>query len=141
MKKALWTLVLVTLILALVACEGGTSGSVVGSSESCSQRGDSGNCQGRYRTLRGSYGADIEHEGMSSFDTVKVQVEVTVESGNVNVSIETPDGEHSSVTAAPGAPGTLVGLAAGEMDGFEVRFEAVDGEASGVSYTVVYELQ
>ncbi|MFN2229712.1 MAG: hypothetical protein ACK2VA_08080 [Anaerolineae bacterium] len=141
MKRALWTLLLVSLILALVACEGGTSGSVIGSSESCSQRGDSGSCKGRYRTLRGSYGADIEHEGMSSFDTVKVQVEVTVESGNVSVSIETPDGEHPSVTVAPGSPGTLVGLATGETDGFEVRFEAVDGEASGVSYTVVYEVQ
>jgi hypothetical protein len=141
MKRARWTLLIAALILALAACEGGTSGSVIGSSESCSQRGDSGSCQGRYRTLRGSYGADIEHEGMSSFDTVQVQVEVSVESGNVNVSIETPDGERPSMTASPGAPVTLVGLAAGGMDGFEVRLEAANGEASGVSYTVVYELQ
>jgi hypothetical protein len=141
MKRAIWTLLVVALILALVACEGGTSGSVVGSSSSCRQGGSGGTCQGRYRTLRGSYGEDIEHEGMSSSDTVKVQVDVTVETGNVLVSIETPDGEHPSVTAAPGAPATLVGLATGEMDGFGVRFEAVDGEASGVSYTVAYELQ
>ena len=141
MRRAIWMLCTLALILALVACEGGTSGSVVGSSSSCRQGGGSGTCQGRYRTLRGTYGEDIEDESISSFDEVQVKVDVSVEGGSVRVSIETPDSERPSAVAEPGQPATLVGLASGEMDGFEVRFEAVDGEASGVSYTILYELQ
>jgi hypothetical protein len=141
MKRAIWVSLVLVLILALVACEGATSGSVVGSSSSCRQVGGGGTCQGRYRTLRGSYGEDVEHEGISSSDQIQVQVDVEVEGGSVRASVETPDGERPSVTAAPGTPARLLALAKGEMDGFEVRFEAVDGEASGVSYTILYELQ
>lgn len=141
MRKAIWMLLTLVMVLALVACEGGTSGSVVGSSSSCRQGGGSGTCQGRYRTLRGTYGEDIEDESISSFDEVQVKVDVSVEAGSVRVSIETPDGERPSALAEPGQPATLVALASGEMDGLEVRFEAVDGEATGVSYTIQYELQ
>jgi len=141
MKRAMWTFLILSLILVLAACEGGTSGSVLGSSSSCRQGGGGGSCEGRYRTLRGSYGEDVEIEGLSSFDAVQVDVEVSVEEGNVRVSIETPDGERPGVDAAPGQPARLLGVATGEMDGFEVRFEAVDGEASGISYTILYEFQ
>jgi hypothetical protein len=141
MKRGIWTLPALILVLVLVACEGGTSGSVIGSSSSCRQGGGSGTCQGRYRTLRGTYGEDIEDESISSFDEVQVKVDVSVEGGSVRVSIETRDGERPGALAEPGQPATLIGLATGEMDGFEVRFEAVDGEASGVSYTILYELQ
>jgi hypothetical protein len=141
MKRAIWTFSCLALILALIACEGGTSGSVIGSSSSCRQGGRGGSCEGRYRTLRGSYGEDVEIEGFSSSNQVQVEVEVAVESGSVRVSIETPEGERPSVDAAPGQPARLLGVAVGEMDGFEVRFEAVDGEASGVSYTIGYEFE
>ncbi len=141
MKRVVWVSLALALAFALIACEGGTSGSVMGSSSSCRQGGGGGSCEGRYRTLRGTYGEDIEVEGLSSFDEVQVEVEVSVESGSVRVSIETPDGERPSADAAPGQPARLLGLATGEMDGFEVRFEALDGEASGVSYTILYEFQ
>jgi hypothetical protein len=141
MKRTIWISLALALILILVACEGGTSGSVLGSSSSCRQGAGGGSCEGRYRTLRGSYGEDVEIEGLSSSDAVQVDVEVSVEEGNVRVSIETPDGERPSVDAAPGQPARLLGVATGEMDGFEVRFEAVDGEASGISYTILYEFQ
>lgn len=141
MRRATWMLLATTLVLVLVACEGGTSGSVIGSSSSCRHGGQGGSCEGRYRTLRGTYGQDIDVEGLSSFDEVQVEVEVAVDSGDVRVSIETPDGDRPTEDARPGQPARLLGVASGETDGFEVRFEAVDGEASGVSYTILYEFQ
>jgi hypothetical protein len=141
MRKGIWALLTLALIVVLVACEGGTSGSVIGSSSSCRQGGGGGTCEGRYRTLRGSYGEDIEDESVDSGDSVQVKVDVSVESGRVSVSVETPDGERAGATAEPGQPASLIALAAGEWEGFEVRFEAVEGEAGGVSYTILYELQ
>lgn len=141
MKRAMWTFLILSLILVLAACEGGTSGSVLGSSSSCRQGGGGGSCEGRYRTLRGTYGADVEDENIDTGDSLQVQVDVSVESGRVSVSVEAPDGERASATAEPGQPARLLALAAGEWEGFEVRFEAVDGEASGVTYTILYELQ
>ena len=141
MKRTMLRLLAVTLIFVLVACEGGTSGSVTGASSSCRQGGGRGTCEGRFRTLRGSYGLDIEDETIRSDDAIQVRVDAAVESGQVTVSVETPGGERVGATAGPGQPATLIALAAGDWEELEVRFEALDGEASGVSYTIVYELQ
>jgi hypothetical protein len=122
----------------MVACEGGTSGSVIGSSSSCRESGNTGQCTGKYRTLRGSYGFGIENENLDSGDVLQVEVSVSVEAGAVTASVETADGTRAGVTAEPGAPATLSALAAADWEELEVRFEAVDGEASGITFEIVY---
>ena len=139
MKRIAWAIVFLVLALTLLpACEGGTSGSVIGSSMSCSEKGNSGRCTGKYRTLRGTYTAGIENESIGTGDAVPVQVSVSVESGAVAVSVETVDGDRAGTTAQPGAPATLSAVAAGDWEEVEVRFEAVDGEANGVTFEIVY---
>lgn len=141
MRKRVWlVLFLVLLIVLSTACEGGTSGSVVGSRESCSSRGGSGTCKGSWRKLSGTYGQDIEDEWISGGEAITVKAQVSVESGTVRVSVESPDDQVSSVDVAPGKPATLVGIAEGAFEEFEVRFEAVEGEATGISYEIAYQL-
>lgn len=133
-------LALVVLLGTALACAGGTSGGVVGSGERCSQTGGGGACEGMFNKLSGTYGMDIEDDNVFSGDAVQVQAEVSVESGTVRVSVESPDGEIASAEAAPGRAATLVGVAEADMEGFEVTFEAVDGDASGVTYRISYQI-
>ena len=107
MRNKRWALVILALALILAtACEGGTSGSVVGSRQSCTHKMGSGSCKGSYRKLTGTYGEDIENDRIFASDAIQVQVEVSVESGVVRVSVESPDEEVSSVEASPGKPAT-----------------------------------
>jgi hypothetical protein len=55
-------------------------------------------------------------------------------------AVESPEGEVVSVEAAPGNAATLEGVAEGSFSGFEVKFEAVEGEASGIGYTIEYQI-
>jgi hypothetical protein len=136
-----WTLFALVLALVLAtACEGGTSGSVVGSRQSCNYRMGSGTCKGSYRKLSGTYSEDIENDGIYASDAIQVRVEVSVESGVVRVSIKSPDGEVLSVDASPAQPATLTGIAGGFSEEFRVQFQAVDGEAAGVSYDIAYQV-
>lgn len=127
-----------TLCLLLVACAGGTSGSIIGSSQSCRAGGGSGSCSGRIGKLTGTYGMDIEDEGIFSGDPVDVELTVSVESGAVLVSVEDPDGKMYSVEIEPGGLGRLVGVSSGEFDGFEITFQAMEDQAAGLSYELIY---
>jgi hypothetical protein len=132
-----WVLVLALLLVASTACEGGTSGSVMGSRSSCSSRMAGGSCKGSYRRLSGTYSLDVETARTPS--EVLVTVSASVETGPVRVYLRAEDGTETSSEARPGAPVTISGLAGRTADGFRVYFEAIEGQASGVSYTVEYE--
>ena len=131
------------LALAMVlatACEGGTSGSVVGSRQSCTHRMDTGSCKGSYRKLSGTYGEDIENDRIFYGAAIRVKAEISVESGTLWVSVESPESEVSSVQVTPGQPTILEGVAKGSAGEFVVRLQAVDSEVTGVSYDIVYQI-
>jgi hypothetical protein len=133
-------LAMVLVLVLSAACEGGTSGSVSGSSERCSQKMGAGTCSGKWKRLRGTYTKNVESDYISSGEAIAVEVQVSVEEGTVRVYIEDPDGGVTSVDVAPGSTGTLVGFAKGDFDEFDVKFEAVDGEATGVSWEIAYQI-
>ncbi|MFA9402905.1 MAG: hypothetical protein ACERKY_07540 [Anaerolineales bacterium] len=134
--------VLILLLTALLAsCAGGTSGSVLGSRESCRINAGSGSCEGTFSTLKGTYGKDIEDEAIFSGDAIDVEVQSSVESGPVRISVESPSGEVTFIEILSGNSGTLIGVASGEFDGFEVVFEALDGEATGIIYQIAYQVR
>ena len=134
--------VLILLLTALLAsCAGGTSGSVLGSRESCFINAGSGSCEGTFSTLKGTYGKDIEDEAIFSGDAIDVEVQSSVESGPVRISVESPSGEVTFIEILSGNSGTLIGVASGEFDGFEVLFEALDGEATGITYQITYQVR
>ncbi len=134
--------VLILLLTALLAsCAGGTSGSVLGSRESCRINAGSGSCEGTFSTLKGTYGKDIEDEAIFSGDAIDVEVQSSVESGPVRISVESPSGEVTFIEILSGNSGTLIGVASGEFDGFEVVFEALDGEATGIIYQITYQVR
>ncbi len=91
--------------------------------------------------MNGTYGKDIEDEFIFGGDEVEVTVQAAIESGSVRISVESPVGEVTSIDVSPGSPGTLVGIAEGEFDGFEVTFEALDGEATGIEYRIDYQVR
>lgn len=134
--------VLILLLTALLAsCAGGTSGSVLGSRESCRINAGSGSCEGTFSTLKGTYGKDIEDEAIFSGDAIDVEVQSSVESGPVRISVESPSGEVTFIEILSGNSGTLIGVASGEFDGFEVVFEALEGEATGIIYQITYQVR
>jgi hypothetical protein len=136
-EKLLW-LAALALVVSISACGDGTSGSVMGSHQSCSAGMGGGSCEGSYRKLSGTYSADI---GMArtGFLSVKAEVSVHVDSGPIRVYLVAPDGTEASVTVRPGSPGTVAGEARVSYDKFRVYFEALEGEARGVKYAVTYE--
>ncbi len=132
----------ILLLTALLAsCAGGTSGSVLGSRESCRIGAGSGSCEGTFSALKGTYGKDIEDEAIFSGDAIDVEVQTSVETGPVRISVESPSGEVTFIEISSGNSGTLIGVASGEFDGFEVVFEALEGEATGITYQITYQVR
>jgi hypothetical protein len=144
MRNRMWTIRTVLLLALLgsgvfaTACEGGTSGSVSGSRQSCSFRGSAGQCSGSFKKLSGTYSLDVESERVVS--SVQVEVLAAVETGALRVYVETPEGEINSVDVPAGSSVTLSGVVKGEWDGFKVYFEAVEGQAEGVTYEIAYQV-
>lgn len=141
LRRAVPFLPWVMILLSIIACEGGTSGSVVGSSQRCEWGGSGGICNGSFKKLSGTYGVDIEDDDIFSGDIIDVEAVVSVESGVVNVSVKSPDGRISSMQVLPNRPGTLVGQAEGDFSAFEVIFEAVDDEAQNIVWLISYQIR
>jgi hypothetical protein len=141
-QRCLFWLMFVLLMIALAGCLGGGESvySVYNQFQSCSWTEGSGSCKGSLGRLSGAYPENIKNDSLSNRDAVQVRAEVSVEQGKVNVSVESPEGEIASVAAGPGSPVMLEGLAEISFDEFNVTFEAVDGEARGISYTIEYQL-
>jgi hypothetical protein len=131
-------LAILMLILSALACE--STGSTVGSHRACRSTIGSGQCEGSRKKLSGTVTEDIENDRISSFDTIPVEITVSVESGAVRVSCKDPDGETPSAQASPGSPAALSADCEGDFDELEVTFEALDGDATGVSYTINYQV-
>ncbi len=135
MKKTLIVLlVLVTLIIS--ACEGGTSGSVSGSSQSCSTDNNGGICQGHFKKLSGTFSEDIPIT--RSVDEIHVAVDTSVDSGTVRVYLVAPDGTKTEAIVKPNEPASVSGIAEESFDTFRVYFEAMDGQAEGVTYKLSF---
>jgi len=135
-----WIPILLLTVL-LTSCAGGTSGSVLGSRETCRISAGSGSCEGTFSTLKGTYGKDIEDEAIFSGDAIDVEVQASVENGPIRISVESPDGTVTFIEILTGNSGTLIGVASGEFDGFEVVFEALEGEATGITYQITYQVR
>jgi hypothetical protein len=126
------------ILVLCAACEGGTHGSVTGSRQRCSSKFRQGRCSGSFKKLSGTYSVDVENDSVVS--KAEVEVLAAVESGPLKVYVKTPDDETKSVNILSGKSATLSGLVKGEWDGFRVYFEAVEGEAEGVTYEITYHV-
>ena len=144
-------LVLTVVALAALACEGG---SVLNTSMRCS--GDQ--CEGSVQRLTGSFTFDVTSDAIGVGDAVPVTVEVTSDTGRVEVSMTAPDGTKASGVAAPGAPVTVAGVATGmlitvdegvgfeeedtgqssQVGGFQIVLTALDESAENVTYRLTY---
>jgi len=137
-KRVVLGWALVVLLAALVGCEGGTSGSVMGSRSSCTSGMRGGSCKGSFKKLSGTYSEDVETT-RTGFQSVVADVTVSVDDGAVRVYLKAPDGTETSAEARPGRPAAISGPAdASSYDGFRVYFEAVNDAAQGVSYTIEF---
>lgn len=139
MKTRIWVGISLLLIAAL-ACGSGTSGSAVGGNESCNRSGNSGSCTGTYSTISGTYTKNVKVDRLHVNDAVQVVVTASVTGGTLKVSVKQPDGLISSAEATPGQPLNFSGTAIGALDQFPVTFEAVGGDATGVQYTINYQV-
>ena len=140
-KRAIPALCFAVIFLAILACEGGTSGSVMNSSQRCQSTGNRGECEGKFGKLRGTYNLEIEDDEISSADLINLEARVSVESGTVRVSVQGSGGEISSEQASPDRAATLVGVAEGDFGAFEVTFEALEEEAITVRYNISYQIR
>ncbi len=142
MSKRIYLAAAIILAVA-IACEStgsSTSGSAVGGSESCNRTGNSGTCTGSFSKVSGTFAKTVKVDRIHVNDAVPVDVTVSVEGGTLRASVKSPDGTLASAEATPGNPAKFSGTATGGLDQFTVTFEAVGGEATGVAYTIAYQM-
>ena len=141
LRRAAPFLSLIMIVLSILACEVGTSGSVVGSSQRCQWGGSGGVCDRTIQKLSGTYGVDIEDDEIFSGDTIDVEAEVFLGTGVLNVSVESPDARITSIQVSPNRPAKLTGQAEGDFSAFEVKFEAVDGDVENIVWSISYQIR
>ncbi len=59
MKRYFLIIFLVVILTSITACEGGISGSVIGSLQKCSSNIDGGHCEGGFKKLSGTISEDM----------------------------------------------------------------------------------
>jgi hypothetical protein len=132
--------IFIILIMAVSACSGGTAGSVTGSRQSCRGSGDEVTCEGGFNKLSGTYTLDVETSFFTEGETVLVEAYFTVESGQMKVSIEAPDGTLEETQAVPGEIAVLFGLATAESSFDEnavpITLQAVNGDVEGIVFEI-----
>lgn len=141
-KNKRFLLILTALLLITTACSGGTGGSVSGTRQSCRASGGTGTCEVKINKLTGTVThrvqTDFYHEG----DPVFVEIDITVQSGEMRLTIESPDEFLSSVQVSTGTNNTLTGIAT--VDSFmdevyiPLTLEALNGDAEGLAFTLSY---
>jgi hypothetical protein len=139
MRKFTTIISVLLLVLMVTACSGqGTSGSVHGSSGNYYVNDNGGLAEVHYKGIKGTYYAEYEIS-IKNDDVVEVELEASVGQGRVRVFLKGPQDEVSQVVITPDQPGTLSGQAAVWSDEtFHIYFEALDGEASDIDYSVKY---
>jgi hypothetical protein len=133
--RLIW--VLAVLVVLSTGCGGGTA---IATRQSCSGTFASGTCQGSIGRLSGVHAIGVEGDPDGFADAAQVRAEITVERGRLNVSVESPDGDVESVEVSPGSAAVLEGEVEITFEEFDISFEALDGEASGIAYTVEYQV-
>lgn len=136
-QKAIRLALAVLAAAALSCCPEGIAGSTASSRQVCSTNAEGGSCEGGFGRLSGGYWIDVETDAGGA-DSVFVEVDVSVDEGPIRVYVEAPDGGKTSTEARPGQPATLSGQAEVSFDEFQVYFEALEGEAEGISYSLTY---
>jgi hypothetical protein len=142
MRTRIWIAwaVMLAVGLACASSSSSTSGSAIGGSESCNRSGDAGTCTGSYSKISGTYTKTVKVDRIHVNDAVPVDITVAVESGTLRASAKAPDSTLAAADATPGNPATVSGMATGGLNQFTVTFEAVGGEAAGVTYTIAYQM-
>jgi hypothetical protein len=142
-KLSLLTLVIIFL-LTINACSGGSSGSTMGSSQSCQSKGGLTTCTGKINKLSGVISHDAETSNFLVDEVVQVEANFAVESGRLQIALEDPDGSLSVVEATPGTPAYLSGLATVESsfdeNAVSLKLQALDGDVQGINFEILITL-
>jgi hypothetical protein len=135
--RNLFFLLLPALIFS--ACSGqGSSGSVHGRSGSYYRNDEGGQAEVHFDRIKGTYYESFEIS-IKNDDWVNVNLDASVGKGRVRVFLKGPQDEVSEVLITPGQPGKLSGLAAvWSTETFHIYFEALDGEAEDIFYSLHY---
>lgn len=125
--------------LIFSACSGqGSSGSVHGRSGSYYRNDEGGQAEVHFDSIKGTYYESFEIS-IKNDDRVNVDLDASVGKGRVRVFLKGPQDEVSEVLITPGQPGKLSGLAAvWSTETFHIYFEALDGEAGDIFYSLDY---
>ncbi len=141
-KNKRFLIILITLLLAAIACSGGTGGSVSGTRQNCNTSGGTGSCDTKINKLSGTFTHKVETGFYNQGDPVFVEVDVTVQSGQMKMTIESPDGFVTSVEINPGTTNTLTGIATVDSSMDEtfipLKLEALDGDVEGIEFTIAF---
>lgn len=128
------------LLLTASACTGGTGGSVSGIRQSCQSSAGSITCQGTINRLSGRFSHEVETTFYNQGDSVMVEARFDIESGQMQVSINAPDGSQTTAEALPGTSAILSGLAtvtsALDANAIPITMEAIDGNVEGISFNI-----
>lgn len=121
---------------------GSSSGSLVNSSQSIntsvSNGRVSGQGNGQLGKLSGSTFIELAEDLAVSTLPISIKIQLRVGKGQVKVSIRTTEGEIVSDTATPETPAAITGTSEINWYKLRMKLEAVEEEASDVSYQVEF---
>ena len=121
------------LLLAGAACNG-VKGTTVGNRQHCEETVQLTVCDGSIRTLKGTTILSFADPNMAY--TVAVNMQISVEEGDVRVYVETPKGGESSVMVRAGQSAALNAVADTHVDTLKVYLEAQGEKAEGIQYHI-----
>ena len=142
MYKKITLVLILGMVLMLAACTGeGISGSASGHGQKHFANDSGGTVEGDFNRIKGTYSSEYEISIFND-DFVNVDITVSVETGRLRVYLKDEDGDISDLVLNPGETGRLTGKAEVWFDeSFNVYFEALDEEAEGITYSMVYTFE
>jgi len=142
LKNKRFFIFIAAVMLMATACSGGTSGSVSGTSQSCQASGGTGTCEVEINKLSGTVTHRVPADFYREGDPVSVEVDITVQSGEMKLTIESPDGFLNSIEVSPGTTNKLTGIAV--VDSFmdevyiPLTLETLNGDAEGITLKISF---
>ena len=132
---------IVLVAVLLVGCE--SRGSVRNSRVRCKARMGEGTCEGTFGSVQGDYTYSIEDVDRAPGTAVWLDLDVSITTGALRVTLDVDDGEEVVMVAKPGESVAYAGeVATDAMGHVSIGMAVPEGEvAEGVAFRAAWELQ
>jgi hypothetical protein len=129
------------LILFLTACGGKSDGGIRGIQENCITTNDQGKCNGTFKVVRGNNTHEFKKIKMNTDETVYLEMETTVEKGEMIITVINFDGIPVDYFVSPDEPASFaLWVLSGGSEFLPIEFNVDNGKVvEGVTFSLSYK--